>query len=156
MSEAGPLVYWHWLVLAVALVALEIASPGVFFLWLGVAAAAVGAVLWLAPELSWQIQLLLFALLSVASIALARLLLRKRPIRTDEPALNRRGERYLDRVLILDTPIENGVGRVRVDDTLWRVEGPDQPAGHRVRVTGVDGTVLRVEPVEEPRKTASP
>ena len=138
--------YWHWLIVAVALVVLEIFSPGVFFLWLGVAAAVVGGVLWFMPELSWQTQFVLFAVFSVVSIGVARIFLIRRPIATDEPTLNRRGEQYVGRTLVLSEAIENGVGRVRVDDTLWRVAGKDSPAGARVRVTDVDGTVLIVEP----------
>ena len=138
--------YWHWLIVAVVLVVLEVFSPGVFFLWLGVAAAVVGGILWLMPELSWQTQFVMFAVLSVVSIIVARMVLIRRPIETDEPTLNRRGEQYVGRVLVLTEAIENGVGKVRVDDTQWRVNGVDSPAGTRVRVTGVDGTVLRVEP----------
>jgi len=138
--------YWHWLLVAIVLVVLEIFSPGVFFLWLGVAAAVVGGVLWLMPELSWQTQFVLFAIFSVVSIGVARIFLIRRPIATDEPTLNRRGEQYIGRTLVLSEAIENGVGRVRVDDTLWRVAGKDAPAGARVRVTGVDGAVLIVEP----------
>lgn len=138
--------YWHWLVVAVVLVVLEIFSPGVFFMWLGVAAAVVGGVLWLLPELSWQTQFVLFALLSVVSIAVVRAVLARHPIASDEPTLNRRGEQYIGRTLVLSEAIENGVGRVHVDDTLWRVAGVDAPAGTRVRVTGVDGAVLKVEP----------
>ena len=138
--------YWHWLVAAVVLVVLEILSPGVFFMWLGVAAAVVGGVLWLIPELSWQTQFVLFAVFSVVSIGVARMVLARRPIATDQPALNRRGEQYIGRTLVLSEPIENGIGKMRVDDTQWRVEGSDAPAGRRVRVTGVDGAVLKVEP----------
>jgi len=43
-------------------------------------------------------------------------------------------------------PIVDGRGRVRVDDTVWLVEGPDLPAGARVQVTGVANTLLRVTP----------
>jgi len=138
--------FWHWLIAAVVLVLLEVFSPGVFFLWLGVAAALVGGALWLLPEMNWQTQFVLFALFSIVSIVVARVIIARRPIETDEPTLNRRGEQYVGRVLVLDRAIENGVGRVRVDDTLWRVEGQDSAANTRVRVIGVDGTVLKVEP----------
>lgn len=138
--------YWHWLIAAALLILLEVFSPGVYFLWLGVAAAVVAGIYWLVPELSWQAQFFLFAVFSIASIVLVRAILTRRPIGTDEPTLNRRGEQYLGRVLVLEKAIENGVGRVRVDDTLWRVEGVDCPAEARVRVIGVDGAVLKVEP----------
>lgn len=146
MEWLAQLDYWHWLIAAVVLVLLEVFSPGIFFLWMGIAAALVAGLLWLWPEMSWQLQLLLFGLLSIVSVVTARAILVRRPIETDEPTLNRRGEQYLGRVLVLDRAIENGVGRVRVDDTLWRVQGEDCAVNTRVRVIGVDGAVLRVEP----------
>jgi membrane protein implicated in regulation of membrane protease activity len=42
-------------------------------------------------------------------------------------------------------PISGGYGRARVGDSVWKVSGPELPAGTRVRVTGADGTVLTVE-----------
>ena len=73
---------------------------------------------------------------------------RKHPGETDQPTLNRRGERYVDRVFVLETAIENGYGKVRVGDSLWRVKGEDAAEGTRVRVTATDGIVLLVEPVD--------
>jgi len=40
----------------------------------------------------------------------------------------------------------NGRGSVHAGDTIWRVEGAALPAGTRVKIVGVDGTVLKVEP----------
>ena len=137
--------YWHWWVLAVAFVILEVFSPGVFFIWMGVGAAVTGVALLLAPGLDWSWQLLLFAAVSVASVLLSRQILERRPIKTDQPRLNRRGEQYVGRLFTLDEPIVNGQGKIRVDDSSWKIEGPDCAAGTRVRVTGVDGVVLKVE-----------
>jgi membrane protein implicated in regulation of membrane protease activity len=137
--------YWHWWVLGVVLLILEVFSPGAFFLWLGLAAGVVGAVLLLLPDLDWQLQLLLFAVLSVVSIVAGRSWLRRHPIETDLPTLNRRGEQYVGRVFTLEQPVVNGTGKIRVDDTTWKIRGDDREAGSRVRVTGVDGTVLLVD-----------
>jgi hypothetical protein len=138
-------VYWHWWVLGVVLIILEAFSPGVFFIWMGVAAALVGLVMLLFPDLGWEYQLLLFALASVASVVLWRLLLDRHPTATDQPRLNRRGEQYVGRTFTLDEPMINGLGKIRVDDSTWKVEGEDCAAGTRVRVVGVDGVVLKVE-----------
>lgn len=148
MDAAGwleQLSYWHWWVLGVVLVILEIFSPGVFFLWLGIAAGLVGLVLFLWPAIGWPAQLLLFALFSLLSVVLSRRYLKRYPIETDEPTLNRRGEQYLGRSFTLSAPIVNGTGKIRVDDTTWKIAGPECPAGSRVRVTGVKGVVLSVE-----------
>jgi membrane protein implicated in regulation of membrane protease activity len=66
---------------------------------------------------------------------------------SDEPELNRRGAQLKGRTLELSSPIEGGRGLVRCDDTVWQVEGPDLPAGCRVKVVGVAGMLLRVEPL---------
>lgn len=145
MDWLTQLEYWHWWVLGVVLLILEVFSPGAFFLWLGVAAGVVGIVLLVLPDLGWQVQLLLFAVLSVVSIAVGRSWLGRHPIETDLPTLNRRGEQYVGRVFTLEVPIVNGNGKIRVDDTTWKIRGADRGAGERVRVTGVDGTVLLVD-----------
>ena len=57
----------------------------------------------------------------------------------------RTAERYIGQVLILEEDIRGGRGRARVGTRRWRLRGPDLAAGSRVRVTGVDGTVLIVD-----------
>ena len=139
------LAYWDWLIAGLVLVILEIFAPGAVFLWLGIAAGVVGAVVFFAPYLDWKFQFTLFAVLSVVSIVVSRRYLKRRPLETDHPNLNRRGAQYVGRDLILDAALSGGRGRLRVDDTTWRVEGPDLPAGAKVRVTAVDGATLKIE-----------
>ena len=141
----GTFTYWHWWAFGLALVVVEMAAPGVFFLWLGIAAGLVGFMLLAAPGLSWQTQVFSFAVLSVVSVAAGRWILKRHPIHSDEPRLNRRGEQYTGRVFTLEQPIVNGQGKIRVDDSTWKVEGADCASGTRVRVVGVDGVVLKVE-----------
>lgn len=137
--------HWHWWILAAVLIILEVFAPGAFFLWLGLAAVAVGGVVYLSPDMSWEYQLLLFSVLSVISIVIWRKYFRITSTDTDQPHLNRRGEQYVGRVFTLEEPIVDGVGKIRVDDSTWKVHGEDCPAGTRIEVTGVDGTILRVE-----------
>ena len=139
------ILFWHWLSLGAVLVAVEVLAPGIYFLWLGIAALLVGGVSWVWPELHWQYQVLLFALFCIADVVLSRRWMRSHPDLTDQPHLNRRGEQYVGRMLTLDRPIVDGVGRIRLGDTMWRVTGPDLAAGARIRVVGVDGSTLRVE-----------
>lgn len=137
-------VYWNWMVLGVVLMAIEAVAPGFFFLWMGVAALLVGLLLTLMPELAWTYQVLLFALLSVGSIVAWRLRLRRHPTRTADPLLNRRGHQYIGRVFTLDAPVINGHGKIRVDDSTWKVVvDQDYPAGTRLRIIGVDGVMLK-------------
>lgn len=145
---AGP-IHWLWLTLAVILGILEVLLPTTLMLWMAISAALVGLLVFVMPDTAWQYQVLAFAALSLASIAGWRLYLVKRPIPTDEPRLNRRGEQYVGRTFTLKEGIVNGVGKLRVDDTLWRVEGPELPSGTRVVVTGVEGASLQVDRKEE-------
>ncbi len=139
---------WQWGVAGVVLLILEILAPGTFFLWLGVSAFIVGIVLWLIPELAWQAQFIIFAIMSVSSLVLYRLYLKGNPIETDAPTLNRRGEQYIDQIYVLEEPIVNGYGKVRIGDSMWKVKGKDLERGNNVKVTGIDGIILQVEPPE--------
>ncbi len=136
--------YWHWWILAGILLLIEVLAPSFFFLWLAIAAAVTGLILLGVPELDWQYQLMIFSGLSVVSIALFRRYQRQHPATTDQPALNRRGEQYIGRTFTLEQPIVNRAGKLRVDDSTWRITGDDLPAGTRVTVTGVDGVVLEI------------
>ena len=139
--------FWYWLVLAAALGVVEVAVPAMVCIWLAPAALAVSAIAWLAPGLAWENQALIFAALAVASIAAGRIIFAQtRSARTDTH-LNRRAESYVGRMFTLDKAIVDGRGRLKVDDTVWLVAGPDLPAGTRVRVTGADNTLLRVAPL---------
>jgi hypothetical protein len=137
--------FWHWWVLGVVLLILEVFAPGAFFLWLAIAAGVLGLLVMAMPSMAWDMQLLVFAVLSVAAVVLGRLWLRRHPIVTDRPTLNRRGDQYVGRVFTLDEPVINGFGKIRVDDTTWKIRGDDCAAGARVRVVGVDGTTLVVD-----------
>ena len=138
--------FWNWWVVAVFLIGIEIFAPGAVFLWMGIAAAIVGVVLMLFPEMTWQIQMLIFAVLSLVSILVWRFVLRDRfPAPLPGRVLNRRGASYVGRTFTLKEPIVDGNGLLHVDDSRWKVEGEDLPAGTKVKVTGIDGTVLKVE-----------
>lgn len=136
--------FWHWWIVAVVLLLIEVMAPSTLLLWPALSAALVGLLLLLMPNLDWHSQWLIFAVATVVSAMIGRAYLRNRPIKTDKPTLNRRGEQYLGRMLTLDTAIVNGVGRIRIDDTQWRIQGEDMPAGTRVRVNGVEGSTLLV------------
>jgi membrane protein implicated in regulation of membrane protease activity len=135
---------WNWFILGAVLLILEMMVPGTFLLWLGIAAIAVGlisrVIVW-----SWQLQLVAFAVLCVALIPVWRYFARRVDESSDHSTLNRRTTGYVGRVFTLEKPIVDGSGVVRIDDTVWRVTGPDCPAGSRVRVTQANGADLRVE-----------
>ena len=143
MSYLQSLGVWNWFILGGILIVLEVLLPGSFLLWFGLAAIATGIVAYVI-DFSWQIQILLFAIFSVASVLLARRFAPKAGTSTDKPFLNRRTEGIIGRVFVLDQPIVGGTGRVRIGDSPWLVSGPDCPAGTHVRVESADGNTLVV------------
>jgi membrane protein implicated in regulation of membrane protease activity len=154
--ELGP---WSWIVLGCVLLALEIVLPGFFLLWIGLAALVTGAlslfpglltlVLWDSSWWSWQVQVVVFLVLAVLFGYGGSRLMRPRRGDSDQPLLNRRSEQLVGKIATLTEPIKDGRGRVRIGDTMWRVSGPDLPAGTQVRVKGATATDLEliVEPV---------
>lgn len=144
--DLAQLNYWHWWILGMGLVVLEVLFPeAMFFLWMGIAAGIVGVILLLAPSLDWQYQFMVFAVFSIVSIATWRLYLRRHPTDADRSTLNRRSEQYVGRQFTLQHPIVDGIGKIHVDDSIWKIRGEDSEVGSQVRVTGVDGIVLLVE-----------
>jgi inner membrane protein len=138
---------WVWFVAAGILLLLELVSPGVFFLWLAIAAALTGFTDTL-YGLPWQAELLVFAALSVVSVVAGRKFYggpANEP--EDNPYLNRRQLGYIGRSFTLTQPIVNGRGKLTIEDTVWEVEGPDMAAGTRVKVTAVKDMNLIVTPL---------
>jgi inner membrane protein len=149
MPAMAAVQFWHWWVLGGALVILEAFAPGFVFLWIGVAAGVIGCVLVVWPNLALELQLLAFAGLSLASVFGWRRWQSSRPVRTDQPNLNRRAAHYVGRRVSLVEPIVNRRGRVKLADATWAVTGPDLPAGRVVEVVAADGPVLTVAPVTD-------
>lgn len=145
MSFFESLGLWNWFVVGGILLIAEVLVPGVFLLWLGVAALIVGAIS-LVVDWPWQLQVIVFAVLSLASVPLWRRL--SFGSKTDQPFLNRRTEALIGRIFTLEKPIVGGIGAVAIDDTVWRVTGADAPAGSRIKVTRVDGATIYVERVD--------
>jgi hypothetical protein len=135
---------WNWLIFGFILMALELIAPGVFLFWFGLAALLVGLLSFVLHP-SWQTQLLMFAVFAAAAVPLwRRLASSNREASKSNPYLNRRADALVGRIFTLEKPIIDGSGTVRIDDTIWRVAGPDTPAGSRVKVVQADGANLTV------------
>ncbi len=141
---------WSWTVFGLVLLIVEIVAVSTFFLWFGLAALIVGmatfafdgAVFW-----SLQAQLISFVMLSVLMVVLGRRFVSRREVpENDTTLLNRRAQQLIGREAVLVGPIAQGVGRVKIGDSVWRVKGADTPDGAKVVVVGEEnGTVLLVE-----------
>jgi membrane protein implicated in regulation of membrane protease activity len=138
--------HWVWLTLGVLLAGLEMLAPGVYLIWLAIAALITGVLTGLL-HLSLPVQVIDFVFLSLIAVFSARRFLRESPIVSADPLLNRRGARLVGETAVVVQAIEHGSGRVHVGDSEWNARGPDVAAGERVRITGNDGVTLLVEPV---------
>ncbi len=144
VGELGP---WNWVAIGLVLLVLEIAIPGVFLLWFGMAAILVGALSIMLANAAfwpWEAQILVFIVLSLVLAFYGKRMMDKGDV-TDEPLLNKRSEQMIGRTATLTEPIAEGYGRIRLGDTLWRVKGPNLPIGARVKVAAVQGNELVVE-----------
>ena len=146
MQFLNQIEFWHWWIAAAVLIGIEMLAPGIFFLWMGIAAGSIGLLLLVAPGIDWQIQFILFAVVSIGAIFGWRAYLKKHPTETDLPNLNRRGAQYVGRSFTLEEPIVNGKGKIKVDDTIWRITGVDLASGTKVKVVSCEGTILKIEP----------
>jgi inner membrane protein len=139
---------WFWFIVAGLLLIGELMSPGVFLMWLAGAAVLTGIGDFIFA-LHWQGEVALFAVLAAALVfASWNWVKRQRSPQTDQPHLNLRHGAYVGRVFALENAIINGSGKLKIEDALWDVDGPDLPVGTRVRVTGVNGLRLNAERVE--------
>lgn len=136
--------HWTWLAIGLFLAAAEIAVPGFFLIWLAAAAVITGLVAWI-MSVSFALQVLLFAVLSIGLVLAARRWLRTNEIESADPAMNDRGARLLGDTVLVTHAIDGGTGRVRHGDSEWLAKGPDAPPGTRMRISGHDGAVLIVE-----------
>lgn len=136
--------HWGWLVFAALLGIAEVLMPGVFLIWIAIAAAITGLVA-LALPITLPFQLLLFAALSLLAVWAGRRWYVDNPVPSSDPLLNDRSARLIGQSVTVVDPIIAGEGRVKIGDSVWSATGPDTPAGTRMRVAGVDGTIIRVE-----------
>lgn len=141
--------HWHWLAFGLALLALELVGTAGYFLWIGISAMLVGALLGALP-IGWQMQWLSFASFSLITTWLWW----RRQLSNDKQSdagreLNQREKQLVGQTARIDTDIQKGKCRIRLGDTTWSaVTAQDLKAGTEVIVTAVDGIVLTITPKE--------
>lgn len=137
--------HWVWIAVGLILAALEMLVPGVYLIWLAVAAIITG-VLTLGLDLGFPSQIVTFVSISLIAAFSARRFLRDTPIESSDPLLNLRGSRLIGETAIVTQAFVGGSGRIKHGDSEWLARGPDLDIGTRVRITGSDGAILLVEP----------
>ena len=138
--QYGP---WAWFVLGLVLLALELVVPGGWFLWLGAAGILTGLAAFI-PGVGWPFQVTIFGVLALVIVVGWTMISRTRKPTSDRPLLNQRAEVFIGHEGVIDEPINDGFGRLKLGDSVWRIAGPDLAAGARVRIVGAEGAVLKV------------
>jgi membrane protein implicated in regulation of membrane protease activity len=137
---------WAWVALGLVLAGLEMIVPGVYLIWLAVAALLTGALTFVF-DFGLPLQVVDFVFLSLIAVFTARRMFGETPIASDDPLLNNRMGRLVGQTGVVSTAIEHGEGRIRHGDSDWTARGPELAAGTRVRIIGYDGGTVIVEPL---------
>lgn len=135
---------WLWMIGGVLLLAAEILLPGVFMVWIGIAAIVTGLFA-LLFGIGLAGQLGLFALYSVLAVLVGRRFYAVQGTASSDHQLNEPGARLIGRRVIVVQAVDEDSGRVRVGDSEWSARGGPAEPGDRVRITGVEGNCLIVE-----------
>jgi membrane protein implicated in regulation of membrane protease activity len=140
--------WWWWVGAGIVLAALEMVVPGVYLIWLALAAIVTGVLALVGSPL--VLQIVSFVFLALIFAYSAKRVLRDKPIESADPLMNNRAGRLIGQSAVVTQAIDGGEGRVRVADGEWLASGPDCPAGTRVRIAGANGVCLSVEALELP------
>jgi membrane protein implicated in regulation of membrane protease activity len=136
---------WHWFVLAVILIVLELTTTTGFLLGIAFAALALAGILWVVPDLSWDWQFLSFGVLSVVLTLGYRFYFRPDNDASDNPLLNDRAAQMVGKSFVLGVDLDRS-GADMLGDTRWALSSAGRiKQGARVRVVAVEGMVLTVE-----------
>lgn len=136
--------HWGWLAFGLLLAVGEMVIPGVFMIWLAIAAILTGLIAWLVP-IGLAVQVATFAILALIAVFAGRNWLRRHPVESADPLMNDRGGRAVGELVVITHAIDGGTGRARLGDSEWLVKGPDAEPGTKMRVAGHDGAILLVE-----------
>ena len=138
--------YWLWIAAGLVLALLEMVVPGVYLIWLALAALVTGLLVFVTDP-PMAIQIVNFVFLSLIFAYSVRRFLSDTPIVSSDPLLNNRVARLIGETALVTQALDGGSGRVRVGDGEWIARGPDAASGARVRITGHRGAELLVEPI---------
>lgn len=137
-----------WLIAALLLGIAELLIPGVFAIFIAIAAAVVGVAALVVPELPVAAQIAAFAVWTVVTVLVGRRWYVDYPVESSDPQLNDRSARLIGQVVVVEMAIHGDGGRVRVGDGSWPARGVTADAGTRVRIAAIRDGVVIAEPLD--------
>jgi len=146
MDFMTDLTHWHWFIGAVVLGILELLAPGAVFIWMSMSAISVGTIVFFMPDLGWGSQVIAFSILSIITVVCARVFISKRNSQSDHPLLNEKSAQYVGKTYSLSQDSQNGIGKIKIGDTLWNVEiDTDAKTGTAIKIIEAKGVLLKGE-----------
>ena len=136
---------WIWMIGGILLLIAEIIAPGFFLVFIGVAALATGAFT-LLFDMPVAFQLILFTIYALVAVMIGKKVYANQALDSSDPLLNDRAARLIGKSVTVIEAVDVHSGRVRVGDSEWSARGGPGRPGERVRITGVEGNCLLVEP----------
>ena len=140
--------WWHWLVLGLVLVALEMAASGGFYvIFFGIAALAIGALRLLDVAGPAWMQILLFSVISIAALMFFR-----RPMLGWLQLDTAGGDvdsLVGETAVALDTMAPGAIGRAELRGSVWTARNHAAvplTQGQRCTVVSVDRLTIFIEP----------
>ncbi|MCP4356058.1 MAG: NfeD family protein [Proteobacteria bacterium] len=139
---------YHWLTFSFLLVILEIFGLAGFMMGFSIAGIIVSIMLTFI-DLSWEVQWITFALLSLcASIIWYVIQFKKDKADDTTTKLNVKENQLIGQRITLDKDLQTGKGRLKITDSTWSVyTETDLKKGDVVEIAKVDGIILHIKKV---------
>lgn len=140
--------HWFWFAIGGVLLSAELLGAAGYLVWLGFSAWLVMLISWLMPTISWPWLWAHFSLLSFVTVLGWHYWQQRKTTSSTPELLNQPQQQLLGYHATLDAALIDGIGRLRVGDSSWRIQA-DQPlsAGTQVVVIAIEGITLRVKPL---------
>ncbi|MDR0218816.1 MAG: NfeD family protein [Enterobacteriaceae bacterium] len=139
---------WFWLCFGGLLLIAELLGTGGYLLWTGIAAVIVALITWVFPTAFWELQAILFAVLTLLSAVAWRSWLRRHPGKNSDERLNQKNQQLIGLHARLTADTENGYSRIKLADGSWRIHCDHELAANtEVEIIAVNGITLEVRPV---------
>ena len=136
------MIFWHWIILGGLFLIIEIASLTTFFLFFSISAFIMAGLTFVYPNMPINLQLLIAAILAFISCIAFYKIYKKRKSAKMNNVNDNRLKKYINTKVILLEDVQNGVSKISLGDTQWRVEITEGNKGDLVTITDYRSTSL--------------
>lgn len=137
---------WHWSIIGLVLLIIELFFPGAFFIWIGFSALITAALTYVLG-LTFASQAICFMIACILCVTIGARIYKKLKVSKEASILNRKSDQMVGLVFTLNEPIINGSGHVQIGGSYWRIIGQDLPTGTEVRIEKIEGNSLVVKAI---------